>query len=491
MSKDKINQTTKAIHFYNEISWSSFDKKITSIEKASLNGEVYIELKDIKIMDPAIFGWLYLLSKTKKCKITLDFITSDGNPDRYYEALHLMQILETLNSNITIKSSQQYIKKMSTSRDFFPIIPIDKNTYDSFFKVSFKDLIKDSLKVMQNDTFWQDFSGDKNKERDILKHINNKYTLSYSDDYNKAIYIFLSYYLQLLVSLKYFKGFIEKLTENCSENIKIKDQSAKSGITEPGFDKNTVEKYWRHLDDFLDQKILNKPPFFVIMLSLMVTNFKFTPALNITKPEGSLYQLYLLSNEYFYRILELVDNIIEHSTTSEGVIMSRVRKTGSIKSFYKDKLEYFSDHIFDNVSNFLEMSIMDIGSNGIISTSLERWNLSNEQSFNDDAEYLKTLDPIDRIKIFFKPENKYFNHQYIRTAACLGLLVFSSLIDLNKGFFEVWDRDKNADGYYYSQSFLKCDQEKSESNFWGVKYNILLPVDLDIVKHLTLQEFYV
>ena len=191
------------------------------------------------------------------------------------------------------------------------------------------------------------------------------------------------------------------------------------------------------------------------MFSLMVTNFKIEPALSITNAEGNLNKLYLLTNEYFYRILELVDNILEHSSTKKGVIISRVRKKEKAKSLHRDKRTYFDDNVFRDVKDFIEFSIMDIGIKGIISTSIERWQSSGEEMFKADASKLESLRPEKQLEVFFRPDEEYFQHQSIRTAACMGLLMFSSLIDTNKGFFEVEDRNlsNNSKATCYAQWF--------------------------------------
>lgn len=345
---------------------------------------------------------------------------------------------------------------------------------------------------MQSNDFWKAFSGDK-KEDIILNYIKER--LKSEEQYLKPKYlisiIFFEHFLQLLSNLNCLKGYAEELTKNCSDKYKLMDLAKNSGFTEPGFTVENVKKYWRELSYFINNKILSKPPFFVIMFALMVANFKIKPVLNPTEADGDLNRIYLLTSEYYFRILELVDNIIEHAKT-DGVIISRVRKKEKAKEFHKDKKEYFEEDRFNNVNNFLEIAVIDIGKKGIIKTSIENWKAAKVNEFEQDAGGIEKASIDKQIKRFFKPEGDYFKHQALRTSACMGLLMFSQLIEKNNGFFVVETTDLSSDKVLcYTQYLAHSYTTTQETDFRGSKYDIVLPMDLKNVKPFVFhEEFY-
>jgi hypothetical protein len=190
-------------------------------------------------------------------------------------------------------------------------------------------------------------------------------------------------------------------------------------------------------------------------------------------------------------VLELVDNINEHAKT-DGVIISRVWKKEKIKEIHKDKQEYFAGDRFKGVRNYLEIAVMDISEKGIIKTSIENWRETKVKEFEEDACELESMSPGEQITRFFRPEGNYFKHQALRTSACMGLLMFSQLIDNNNGFFSVVTKDSSSDkAIYYKQCFLENIPHIHETNFHGTKYDIILPVDLKNVNPFVFhEEFY-
>lgn len=304
--------------------------------------------------------------------------------------------------------------------------------------------------------------------------------------------IFFEHYLQLLSALNCLKGYVEELTINCSDEFKFKDLAKSSGINAPGFSEEVVKKYWAKLIDFINKKVCTKPPFFVIMFALIVANYKVKLSLDITEADGDLSKIYLLTSEYYYRLLELVDNITEHTETGNGVIISRVRKKVQAKEIRKDKLGYFDDGRFKDIENFLEIAIMDIGEKGIIKTSIGNWEKTKINEFEEDARELEKASIDKRIKRFFKPEGNYFNHQALRTSACMGLLMFSHLIDNNKGCFALETTDlSTGKAIYYTQYLGNSYTITQATDFRGSKYDIILPVDLKNVNPFVYhEEFY-
>ena len=293
----------------------------------------------------------------------------------------------------------------------------------------------------------------------------------------------MNYYLKLLIELRFFRRFSEKITENCSKDLKIEEQVKKTRIR--GFNEKQIIDYWKELDEFFEERICSKPPFFVVMFTLMVLHYPLKPTLN-TSREGDLFKLYLLSYEYFTRLVELIDNILEHSSNKSGVIISRIFKKDKAETIYPDIHKYFKDDQLTDVKSFLSITVMDISSEGIISTSLSDWSSKKVPEFIEDISTLKNK---KSLKKFFDIGEIHFKHQTIRTCAGLGLLMFSELIQRNIGYFEVDTNDASIkQGNKLMFCLKKFSEEEYLSNYSGTKYNIILPVDIKYVKPLSLHD---
>ena len=475
-----INKNT--IRFNENIAWTDFENKIGEIQEIALSGEVKIQLENIQNFDPSFLGWLFLFSKERKCKVQIEF-KSQENYLKYYEMLRQLSLLSHLKDNLVTVVSPSYKKKETLSEVFFPIFPVEGHWHEALYKRPFNLFVKGIMDVMKQDQFWRHFKGDKNNPGEIHRYIKDIITTAYTDAESRFIYVFLNYYLKLLKKLHYLRRFSEKITENCSEEFKIKNQAKKTRIR--GFSEEKTTEYWKELDAFLEERICSKPPFFVVLFSLMVLNYSIKPRLNMST-EGDLFKLYLLSYEYFTRLLELVDNILEHSSNKSGVIISRIFKKNKIETIYPDLHNYFENDQLKDVRNFLSITVMDLSKTGIISTSLSDWYSLKEPAFRKDASNLENK---KNLRTFFDIDEIHFEHQTIRTCACLGLLMFTELIQRNIGYFEVNTKDASAKfGNKLSFCVKKFKERTYHSKYYGTKYNIMLPVDIKYVKPLSLHD---
>lgn len=474
--------SNRTINFNENISWADFENKIGEIQEIASSGEVKIQLENIQNFDPSFLGWLFLFSKERKCKVQIEF-KSKENYLKYYEMLRQLSLLSQLKGNLVTVVSPSYKKKETLSEVFFPIFPVEAYWHEALYKKPFNLFVKGIMDVMKQDQFWRRFKGDRNNPDDIHKHIKEMITTAYTDTESKFIYIFLNYYLKLLKELHYFRRFSEIITEKCSDELKIKDQARKTRIQ--GFNEEKTIEYWKELVAFLEERICSKPPFFVVLFSLMVLNYPIKPSLNIST-EGDLFKLYLLSYEYFTRLLELVDNILEHSSNKTGVIISRIFKKNKIETIYPDLHNYFENDQLKDVRNLLSITVMDVSKTGIISTSLSDWYSLKDPVFIDDAS---TLENKKSLRTFFDIGEIQFKHQTIRTCACLGLLMFTELIQRNIGYFEVDTKDASVkQGNKLFFCLNKFKEKRYSSNYYGTKYNIILPVDIKYVEPLSLHD---
>jgi hypothetical protein len=447
-----------------------FDNFIEQIRGTGVNNEIKIYLEEVNDFDPSFVGWLFLFAVESDQKIVLEFKTQ-SNYSKYYQLLHLLSLVDKYHPNTITVRCKGYKKRQDSSREFFPIIPVTSDTHKALYRTSFSDFLVKIQPVMSSVNFWKHFKGNKNKGDDIFKFIMAFVRNIALEKEDQPLRVIFSYYLRLINDLRFIKRFAEILTHDLPEQFRITDQAVRSGI--PGFKRENATEYWDDVQRFLDDRVCSKPPFFVLIFCLMALNYRVNPVFSTTN-NSDLLKLYLLAYEYFTRIAELVNNIIEHSSNRSGVVIGRVFEKRQIRELFPAAYNKFDAKEFIDTSHYLNLTVMDCSREGIISTAIKTWSELDKEKFKEDIHSLQSE---GSLKKFFDTRAIHFQHQTVRTCACLGLLIFSELIMKNRGYFKVITKDaQSRNGIVFDT--VTMNDTIASTNFNGTKYDVLLPIDI-------------
>ncbi|MCI0470162.1 MAG: hypothetical protein L0Y73_00725, partial [Candidatus Aminicenantes bacterium] len=240
-------------------------------------------------------------------------------------------------------------------------------------------------------------------------------------------------------------------------------------------------------------KILEKPPAFIMLFSYFIESFykpdigeKTSPEKRLETRLDLLKNIYFFTDEIFYGVTELAKNIIEHSSNHRGVILGRALNREYLPDLKKEMFvgKYLDKRPVDE-REFIDLIVLDDGSRGIIEQTIH--NLKDIKY--DYSEYTDLLDRINAdiknletgniiLDDFFNPGEIKLNYQTIRSAMSVGLLILSHLVLENNGFLMVSSphRDR-VDGMALFENW-QSRQQVTEIAPLGTYYNIIFPKNL-------------
>jgi hypothetical protein len=210
--------------------------------------------------------------------------------------------------------------------------------------------------------------------------------------------------------------------------------------------------------------------------------------------QGQLY----IANEIYAGIYELAKNIIEHSELQEGRIIIRAITNDDLlkenkvnQHLWKNYFGFITQELGKKHLTFLDISIADVGTKGIIETSLKnmrdktwRENIDTDirnhdieiiekeiRNYNDESKLL--------FDMYFEGSNPLkLDRQANNSYKGLGIYLFTEFINQNRGLFNVqtneWGSSKGTiDFSYYNKSIGERIVNKES---YGTKYKIILPI---------------
>jgi hypothetical protein len=211
-------------------------------------------------------------------------------------------------------------------------------------------------------------------------------------------------------------------------------------------------------------EMIQKPPIYSMVYYVLISS-ELLPSIvkndNVNEFKKIIVNLWNFTCELVGGIDELAKNIIQHATTKAGVIGG-----------------YISTSIENDIETHFRLSVFDHSNKGVVDTLRE----SIQKTVNElkDANPLREIFKGDLAKIedsaykysylFESPENCVLYHQMKRATAHLGLLIFSKLIDNNKGGFF---------SYTNTHDKIECFSKRDNicnSLSVGTGYDIILPI---------------
>ena len=201
---------------------------------------------------------------------------------------------------------------------------------------------------------------------------------------------------------------------------------------------NETETTYLNSEKSITRQLTNYPPICTFVFTILynkIAPFVKSKEKGIKKPIERTEELLAFTKEYAKGLHELAKNIVEHSSTGEGLV--------TIRAY--DKMEQGAE---DN-DKILETHVFDFGENGIIQKLIEDTEKKKSQHriYEED---LTILNGSFDLKDFIKPTvTKKLNQQLYRDLAHYGLMKFYKLIEKNEGVVISSSTKRNGDRDYY------------------------------------------
>jgi len=227
---------------------------------------------------------------------------------------------------------------------------------------------------------------------------------------------------------------------------------------------NKVEKRYLNSEESIIKQLKNHAPICTFVFSVLynkIAPFKKRNQKKIDNPIQRTEELWEFTREYVKGLHELAKNIVEHSSTGEGIITIR-----AYDEFEQD---------LENKDKILETHVFDYGKNGIIPKLLEDTEKKKSQHhlYKEDFEILNGS---FEIKDFVKPTvTKKLNQQLYRDLAHYGLIKFYKLIEKNGGIVISTSIKRNGEREYYPAKGNKAIE-------LGTSYFFQLPFKPELFK---------
>lgn len=234
---------------------------------------------------------------------------------------------------------------------------------------------------------------------------------------------------------------------------------------------NETETKYLNSEKSITRQLTNYPPICTFVFTVLynkIAPFVKSKEKGIKKPIERTEELWAFTKEYVKGLHELAKNIVEHSSTGEGIVTIRVYD--EIEQGAEDKDKVLETHVFD------------FGENGIIQKLLEDTEKKKSQHriYEED---LAILNGSFDMKDFIKPTvTKKLNQQLYRDLAHYGLMKFYKLIEKNEGVVISSSTKRNGDRDYYPNNHKKA-LVLGTSYFFQLPFNPEFFKSTDFIPH--------
>lgn len=472
-----------------------------------------ISLANVEYFDPVLIAWVALLAQkyieykneSQRSKL-IKVIPPRTN--EYFKS-HQVAIL-VHNRYLELLTFRFHI---NVSKDFSPVFVINEASFKALFKQPFKVIWEKFRKEFEDEKIQEKFHGKRATKKAILeslKKIIRDFERKGKLDIQEAST--LLYFMESLSPL----ALVRKIVDELFNSKEWENRPGSLGIP---LDFELQSNYENEAMNFLKEYILSQPPFFIYLFSLCVRNF-YNIYIKANKEKKStdiiktciddIYNLHAFCMDFYLGIRELAKNIVEHAgekenkNKGEGAIVTRVYGEEKSEQFIEDVKKYSGTNVSwpanDELKGVFTVYVVDKGEKGIVRTSIEKLgglekifeNITSEKN-NEIVDIIKQ----DRLSLeedktglkdFYDYRYGFkMLHQKIRTAAGIGLMIFSKLLTLNKGLMWVSSPGKNPSRMdsvcMYHKTWCKdCSEEVyfEENDLplfpTGTSYLFVLPV---------------
>jgi hypothetical protein len=395
------------------------------------------------------------------------------------------------NAKYRMKRVSKNSGREIVSEKNLPIVTINQEDFKYYFQKSINDLLgENGFLNIENQTFAEFVNqhsknlDDEHKNRNTLiithyyKLLDNIYCINDSKRYKSVNFTETAYYKFIQAN------FIENLSEKpVFFTLLLLPLLRKDFVRDSFLAKNKDAKKNAHTSTIIANK--NQAHF-----------EKYIEFLN-----GQ----FEIANEIFDGVFELAKNIVEHSENKEGKIIIKCLthvelsdKNKENKKLWDDYFDATQDVKFSDKANknYLEISIADTGTIGIIETSLknmeETRNLRKmpQDIIDDDRKTIQegiNLSAGDKKKeakllfeMYFGGSKSLLNRQANNSFKGLGIYLFTKFINDNQGIFSVQTnkfRSRNETinfSFYNKQGDINPAFVNPEA--FGTRYNLIIPL---------------
>ncbi len=494
-----LTEVKRLMALYKEMLLTVKEKKARELIEGNLDFRLFNRIRNF---DLTFIASINLFKFTfKKIKIQLIFNRLRKNTDEEECFFRFGQFLTagflaygheiySIVYNGKSRGPGYFLKNLS---GYLPFIYVEKETFIKLFHEPFNETW---------DKWWQelDFKAfeklkdKKNKAEKIYQELRDDVIRNINESKGNPGHNLLDFFIIYLFSAVRKFHFIKRVLKNQWEKEKFKD----SGISIGTFDsrlgiplsKKGDKKYEQEIQHVFD-KILDKPPAFVMLFSYFIEKF-YSPEPGkdagddekIKVRKELISKIFYFTNEIFYGIRELAKNIIEHSSNGRGVIIGRVLNRSDLPGLKPGMQidEYLKGR---EETEFIDLIVLDDGDVGIIEKTIKNLNVLKTE-FTDIPDVIikfeKDIENLSKGNIvlpdFFNPGDIKLNYQQIRSALSLGLLIFSHHVLENHGFMMVSSpQPGEVKGLVLYENWDKRKDLK-EIIPLGTFYNILFPKNL-------------
>jgi len=228
---------------------------------------------------------------------------------------------------------------------------------------------------------------------------------------------------------------------------------------------NLKEELYLKSPKSIKNKLLGYPPIYTFVFSVLynkISPFVKSTEKGIKNPSERIEQLWEFTKEYVKGLCELAKNIVEHSSTSQGMITIRA---------YEDS---------ESIDKVLETYVFDYGTKGIIPKIIEdtKRNIGLGEIYSED---IKILNSDFILRDFIEPTVKTkLNQQLFREIAHYGLMKFYKLIKRNEGVVVASSISKNNQRDVFNPSDFKIEKVL----IIGTSYYFQLPFKHELFKSI-------
>ncbi len=451
-----------------------------------------ITTKAVKEVDPLLIAYFILFKEQKQnleIILKLHEKTSGDVNNKFRQ--HRAHAMLTYGKDIFVFTKNETVKAEQDtewSKSFLPIMYIDQNKYASTFinKINFQPLHEIAFYDQSSEILYQNCRAVLLKQfrddKDGLKCLAQLAFYKALDDVK-----ILSFYL--------YKDFHNN-NEITKEAFKDKEEKYKIGSL---VNEDALRFYEEVNKTSIFKELSKKPPIYNFIYSTLLSSKLLPGKLTSNNSKNFiniLKNLWIFTQQLVDGLDELAKNIYEHSSNKCGVITGRVYSSGVFqelqstsqknKEVFEKYLNSFKNSMGNIIDRFFEINVIDGGGCGVVQKVKDDLKNTYVKEFEQDDMNLFINNEI-KFSNFLKASNSHLlNQQTKRATAHLGLLIFSKLIEENKGLIRAgtWAINSTVDRDNVL-SFPKIEKTRFNDDSaplcsYGTNYHFLLPFNPQI-----------
>ena len=472
------------------LSQSCIEKCIEQFNLIKNNPNPVLEIittKAVKEVDPLLIAYFILFKKGKpNLEIILNLHEDTSSNVINTVGQYKMHALFTYGEDVFLlpihKSELIPESWIVWSESFLPITFIDVIRYKATFVelIKFQNLIE-KVEYDQNPTALY------NKCRKFLYD-------KFLTDKDGFIYLSQLAFFKALEDAKILSFYLYKDfhgDQEITKDICIEEQYQIGTYLK---NEKAFQFYKAVQETLIFNELFKKPPIYSFIYATLLSSDLLPGTFNSKNSKNIiniLKNLWIFTQQLVDGLEELAKNIYEHSSNKWGVITGRVYSSSKIqelqstiqksKEVFETYLNSFKNSTGNIIDRFFEINVIDGGEFGVVQKVKDYLeNIYNTEFEQDDMDLF--INNQIKFSNFLKPSNsQLLNQQTKRATAHLGLLIFSKLIEENKGLIRAgtWAINSTTDRddvlTFPEMEKFPFNNDSAPLSPFGTNYHFLLP----------------